>query len=830
MGQSHGKVVGREVQAGLCASLDADLQGDWDEEALGWTHKGMEAVMRKPLAMVRASVVDLAATEREPAVDSLLKVLRGKTQTSPHVVGTAECEGFVERLLPGVVEADGWDGCPVNGYFHDKIPDNGRRFVELARKHPGDEPASRKGTRGTSAEGFDADKYAPLTTKAGSRIWSVYWASEGGSVAAVHAAYPCQILLRYDAARHRLCYDVADFKPITKVAFRRAFDLAVASDQPDAVATAAELKAVDALVRKSEKTRQDLHRMATGFAESLDEDDLSSSEVQEEEDPHFLRASPRDASSLEKLQHYGADALWTLLHHVRWKASWVRRVRVDLHAVVDAKVYALDALRHPNGDVFEPRDNKHGLTVQDLGTPSREPLNDDDEEDRRVATGLIAKDHTLETPAVLILQFSDPAPSFAATQVWPPSVQKRARVACEDWTPGQIASRSTRHYVVGDSSELQELTDFLAAKDGRFHTCVENVSQEEGHDDWNPSNVPAVEERALVAGLPADVCSRIGAFAAKKKVKKSDVNAFFAKAGVENPVNRCLKAAMLSGKLDSWLRFQDNPSAFLDSTLLEGKCPCCGVEEISVSIREVLTQPEVGHDYDDGAEMGAAYCDECETGLYVTGVCCGDARFDTGKGANHCVFCPDWGQCIGDVRNSHCGRCGNHYFSGTAGFRCPCKGGLSAGNFFDGYLSDDFMDDDDDDSDSLTEDGDDDAPDEAPSQHAGASSPPPPNPESWNATLECVPEIERAELLEEAEDLLGPGAVLTKMKALFEALRGRGFPLSFEIPDLADLRALDGVAALRGKVTTLRDATRATKEVTAQLAGEGTASVADALS
>ena len=51
----------------------------------------------------------------------------------------------------------------------------------------------------------------------------------------------------------------------------------------------------------------------------------------------------------------------------------------------------------------------------------------------------------------------------------------------------------------------------------------------------------------------------------------------------------------------------------------------------------------------DGGPGGAVQCEEC-CGLYVTDLCGGRPRFDCGKGHNHCVECPGFGECIGDIR------------------------------------------------------------------------------------------------------------------------------------------------------------------------------------
>jgi len=85
-------------------------------------------------------------------------------------------------------------------------------------------------------------------------------------------------------------------------------------------------------------------------------------------------------------------------------------------------------------------------------------------------------------------------------------------------------------------------------------------------------------------------------------------------------------------------------------------------------------QSGYGNDFGDGGPGGAMRCEECG-GNYITGLCCGSPGFDSGKFHNHCCECSDFGQCIGDYRSQHCHRCGDHFFAGLSGFRCPCRGG-----------------------------------------------------------------------------------------------------------------------------------------------------------
>ena len=99
----------------------------------------------------------------------------------------------------------------------------------------------------------------------------------------------------------------------------------------------------------------------------------------------------------------------------------------------------------------------------------------------------------------------------------------------------------------------------------------------------------------------------------------------------------------------------------------------------SVSAQPSLEQVYGGNDYGDGGQEGAVQCEDC-CGMYVTGLCEGRPSFDSGKFHNHCVQCPDFGQCIGDYREAHCMDCGKHWFAGMSGFACThCGGGDGRG-------------------------------------------------------------------------------------------------------------------------------------------------------
>jgi hypothetical protein len=139
--------------------------------------------------------------------------------------------------------------------------------------------------------------------------------------------------------------------------------------------------------------------------------------------------------------------------------------------------------------------------------------------------------------------------------------------------------------------------------------------------------------------------------------------------------NPCFKKGVLLGHV-----------VLTDETTLEdviwcGHCDYCSAP-LSVTIADVLDQSACGgiEIEEDGGRGAAVQCKKCKGDIYVTGLCHGQFQFDSGKFHNHCVQCPDFGQCIGDYREAHCKDCGRHWFRGHAGFPCQhCGGGRGHG-------------------------------------------------------------------------------------------------------------------------------------------------------
>ena len=167
-----------------------------------------------------------------------------------------------------------------------------------------------------------------------------------------------------------------------------------------------------------------------------------------------------------------------------------------------------------------------------------------------------------------------------------------------------------------------------------------------------------------------------------------NVHQLLSDLGVERvyEVSNCLKAGILKGSI-TLKRPQDDPEGQcgLDQVLVTGSCLVCGEEGMQCRIRDVLYQPDSGGmDYEDGGLDAPFKCtdEDCNLGIYITGMCSGSPSFDTGKFHNHCGVCPRFGVCLGDYREVHCDDCGGHYFAGGMGgecYNCERKGKKKGG-------------------------------------------------------------------------------------------------------------------------------------------------------
>jgi len=109
-----------------------------------------------------------------------------------------------------------------------------------------------------------------------------------------------------------------------------------------------------------------------------------------------------------------------------------------------------------------------------------------------------------------------------------------------------------------------------------------------------------------------------------------------------------------------------NKEKELDRVMYTENCDGCQ-GEIKATVRDLLEQSDYGGMcYEE--EGGPIRCkgEEC-MGYFVTGLCSGYPKLDTGKYHNHCMDCQGLGTCIEDYRERHCRWCNKHYFAGIMG-------------------------------------------------------------------------------------------------------------------------------------------------------------------
>ena len=152
----------------------------------------------------------------------------------------------------------------------------------------------------------------------------------------------------------------------------------------------------------------------------------------------------------------------------------------------------------------------------------------------------------------------------------------------------------------------------------------------------------------------------------------------FSLLGVANQakISNCLKAAILNGHIKLKDPKDDPTNEYgLDQAITQGECFMCD-KELTCRVRDVLYQPDIGHDFEVGGSNATFHCkntEEC-VGIYVTDMCSGNPAFDSGSFHNHCSRHPKCGYCVGDYREIHCDRCNMH----THGLPCyNCDGSES---------------------------------------------------------------------------------------------------------------------------------------------------------
>jgi len=452
---------------------------------------------------------------------------------------------------------------PTNADFWDSIPDQGEQTPtnELARTHPGDVAEHDAVVSEESTAHGHPRSHQPVTTKAGSRLWSIsFVAPDQAGMGTLRAAYPMQLLVRHDPGRQQLIYDAFEHKPVLKAEFDEAWEQFEAGGEPPV--TEAEMKDVERILKTTKQQARAMLQMMGGGG------------------PGALPGAARGLSPPHRRMHYGRQVLFILSAHVHFKNSLLRRVRFPLSAVCGARVITVDYQR-PNRDLAPARGN---CSLSQLGQPSDralrqyamddEPVPSPEDGGPRVAVGSQLCGDALEPMGVLILELaSDAELSFAATRLCPAKRRDQCRVVDADWTPQAMASKARRHYIVGDASEIAELSNYLAKESSVMKKLL--VAPE-----TNDDAVVELQRQGLntLAGLSAEalkpqgttkVPSLLSLAAAQLGASSGDappppptealpparfpdcdsVHQYLQSMGVTKPehVNPCLKQALLRG-------------------------------------------------------------------------------------------------------------------------------------------------------------------------------------------------------------------------------------------------------------------------------------------
>ena len=106
-----------------------------------------------------------------------------------------DCLQFIHYYLPGICERDSWDHTPIAAHLWDKkagsfLADTLSPYVELALKQVGDKYVddSKHEIEGSLSEDYNK-LFQPITTKAGSRLWSIGFSQPDNVFTQLRASY-----------------------------------------------------------------------------------------------------------------------------------------------------------------------------------------------------------------------------------------------------------------------------------------------------------------------------------------------------------------------------------------------------------------------------------------------------------------------------------------------------------------------------------------------------------------------------------------------------------------------------------------------------------------
>ena len=173
----------------------------------------------------------------------------------------------------------------------------------------------------------------------------------------------------------------------------------------------------------------------------------------------------------------------------------------------------VDLRQRPNGHLPAASD-AHGK-LSDLGKPAEDQGYGEGE---RVAQGVaeLAGSPELEPLDQLVLEQELGAPSstaasvldFAAAKLWPTNRTERIRAKIPDWTPGGIASRARRHYLLGDKEEMLELCNYLAQQSPHLGTLLRPRTAADDMEEEEEAGEAAQTDRSCDGSPPQKKAAR----------------------------------------------------------------------------------------------------------------------------------------------------------------------------------------------------------------------------------------------------------------------------------------------------------------------------------
>ena len=419
--------------------------------------------------------------------------------------------------------------------------------IEYDYRHPGDDPDGDDET--TQCD--NSDTFQAVTTVAAARVLGVVFApsesSSADEVGMVRSFAPMQLAVRIETKRRMMMYDFFVWKPAL---------VNIYSDE--GLPTKRQM-------RKATKREKIMKRKKKREYGSDDDNDDNDEDKEDEDDAELdERIKPEAGKSFSIMKR---ESLHLRCIAAELFDSRIMRFRISLDLICGIYLHAPDC------------DRSACLILEFLAPPT-------------------ASSDSGGSP-------------FAVRKVNAPQTFDNKYYPCADWTPGQSASRASRHYIVGHVSELKELCAHLATVSthiARLLAECTNAATASASASANPLNsllhsgvslevtatpsfavaTGATATSLLEKGYPPEVVAAVNAAMGKsdsdpsqKKAKREEateeevLQALQEKCGVEEGklcnVSSCLMRAMLLKHIDFTAEDFGNSTVVLDDS-----CYSCG--------------------------------------------------------------------------------------------------------------------------------------------------------------------------------------------------------------------------------------------------------------